>query len=287
MKYALMRAELVTHYPLRLICNVLAVSRGGYYAWLHRPPAPRQQRQAQLRTAIGTIHATSRQSYGSPRIHATLHAQQVPCCVNTVAKLMRGQGLQAYRPRPYRPQTTDSGHGQPVCANHLARGFSAPQPNRKWVCDLTYIPTGEGWLYLAAVLDLYSRKIVGWAAGDQMGTELCLSALRQALAQRQPGPGLLHHSDRGIQYASAAYQGLLRGLRITGSMSRKGNCYDNAVMESFWSSLKREHVARAGFVTRTAARASIGLWIEGWYNRQRRHSALGYQSPEQFEARGI
>jgi transposase InsO family protein len=197
---------------------------------------------------------------------------------------MRQAGLRADPPRRFVPLTTDSRHEQPVFENKLNRDFGAALPNRKWVCDITYVATGEGFLYLAAVMDLCSRKIVGWAMADHLRAELCLEALNRAIQTRKPEPGLLHHSDRGVQYACREYQTQLQLLGIECSMSRVGNCYDNAAMESFWGSLKTEHVYRREFRSRAEAKSSIFLWIEGWYNRRRRHSALGYKSPEQFEA---
>jgi transposase InsO family protein len=266
------------------MCQVLQVSRQGFYAWKDRPASPTAQRQQELLGQIRQVHAASDGTYGSPRIHVELAEKQVACCVNTVARLMQAHGVRAVTARRYVPSTTDSDHDLPVFENVLNRDFSAELPNQKWVCDITYIPTGEGWLYLAAVLDLCSRKIVGWSMHEHLRTELCTEALDMALQNRQPGAGLLHHSDRGVQYASSAYQRQLDLFGITCSMSRVGNCYDNAVMESFWGSLKTEHVYQRQFATREQARTSIFLWIEGWYNRRRRHSALGYQSPEAFEA---
>lgn len=283
MRFAWIKAH-QQEFDLTVLCAVLQVSRQGYYAWRRRPPASRQVRQATLQTGIRRHFAESEGTYGSPRIHADLEARNLVCCVNTVAKLMAQMGLRAVAPRRYIPQTTDSHHGFPVGANLPAQDFTTTGPNQKWVCDLTYIPTGEGWLYLAAVMDLYSRKIVGWAAGPTLAKERCLAALHQALQTRQPGPGVLHHSDRGRQYASTEYQNQLALSGLTCSMSRVGNCYDNAVMESFWSNLKREHVYRHKFATRAAAQSSVFRWIAGWYNRRRRHSAIGLVSPDNFEA---
>ena len=271
-------------FDLAAMCQVLQVSRQGYYAWQDRPAAPASLRRQELLAQIRQIHADSDQTYGSPRIHVELVEREIGCCVNTVARLMKAAGIRAATVKRFVPQTTDSDHDQPAFENILNREFSAELPNQKWVCDITYIPTGEGWLYLAAVLDLCSRKIVGWSMHDHLRTELCTEALHRAIQTRQPSAGLLHHSDRGCQYASAEYQQSLGLLGVTCSMSRVGNCYDNAVMESFWGTLKTEHVYRRKFATREEAKTSIFLWIEGWYNRRRRHSALGYVSPEAFEA---
>jgi putative transposase len=271
-------------FELAVMCQVLQVSRQGYYAWKDRPAAPASVRRQELLRQIRQVHADSSKTYGSPRIHAELQDRKIACCVNTVARLMKAQGVRAFPARRFVPQTTDSHHDRPVFANVLNRDFAAALPNTKWVCDITYIPTGEGWLYLAAVLDLCSRKIVGWSMAGHLRTELCLEALHMAIQSRRPSAGLLHHSDRGVQYASQDYQNQLQLLGIACSMSRVGNCYDNATMESFWGTLKTEQVYRQKFATREEAKTSIFLWIEGWYNRRRRHSALGYKSPEAFEA---
>ena len=205
-------------------------------------------------------------------------------CQNTVAKYMRQEGLKSKVKRPFRVRTTDSNHGHPVAMNLLDRTFSAQAPDRKWCVDITYVPTGEGWLYLAAVIDLFSRKIVGWEMADHLRAELCVNALSMAIERRRPDPGLLHHSDRGVQYACEAYRSLLDRYGIEPSMSRTGDCYDNAAMESFFSTLKRELIYHEKYQTRDEARLSIFEYIEVFYNRKRRHSAIGYQSPEPFEA---
>jgi transposase InsO family protein len=266
------------------MCQVLNVSRSGYYAWVDRPPSRREERRAELTEQIRRVHAESFGTYGSPRVHAELAAQEVEVCVNTVAKLMRRADVRAVTHRRFVARTTDSGHDLPVAANVLGRQFQAPRPDRKWACDITYIRTGEGFLYLAAVMDLCSRRIVGWSMAEHLRTELCTDALAMALRSRGPGAGLVHHSDRGVQYASADYQRLLREHRITVSMSRRGDCYDNAAMESFWGTLKTEWVYPREYATREEARRSLFRYIECWYNRRRRHSAIGYMSPEQFEA---
>lgn len=232
---------------------------------------------------IRKIHADSDGTYGSPRIHRELIDQHIACCVKTVARLMKINGIRADLPKRFVPQTTDSNHEHPVFENKLNREFSATLPNHKWLCDITYIHTDEGWLYLSAVMDVWSRKIVGWAMSEKIDTQLCSDALNMAIQTRRPGKGLLHHSDRGSQYASEMYQKQLGLMGIACSMSRTGNCWDNAMMESFWGSLKTEHVYRRKYKTRQEAKVSIFLWIEGWYNRRRRHSALGYMSPEAFE----
>jgi transposase InsO family protein len=231
------------------------------------------------------IHATfrmSRGTYGAPRIHAELKSKGMECSRPRVARLMRKAGLQARRRRAYKVTTTLSKHTYPVAPNTLNRQFWAAGPNEKWVGDITYIPTKEGWLYLAAVLDIYSRRVVGWAMDKHMEQELVASALQMATTQCRPGEGVLHHSDRGSQYAAHDYQQLLNAHKIEASMSRKGDCYDNAVMESFWSTLKAE-CATGVYNSRAEARQSIFEYVEVWYNRQRRHSALGYDSPETFE----
>ena len=268
------------------MCDVLQVSRSGYYAWATRPPSQRQRRQEELIEQIRRAHEQSRGTYGSPRICAELVEQQkIGVCVNTVAKLMKRAQIRSVRARRrFAVSTTDSKHDHPVASNRLNRDFKATLPNQKWCCDITYIPTGEGFLYLAAVIDLCSRKIVGWSLADHLRSELCIDALEMALRSRRPGADLLHHSDRGVQYASADYRQRLQTQGITVSMSRLGDCYDNAVMESFWGTFKSECVYQQEYQTRDQARGSAFWYIECWYNRRRRHSAIGYRSPEQFEA---
>lgn len=269
------------------MCEVLNVSRSGYYAWAGRAPGGRARHRRELVEQIRQAHEQSSGTYGSPRVHAELAAREVKVCVNTVARLMRDAGIRAAATgKRFVPRTTDAGHGLPVAANLLDRDFAADAPDRKWACDITYVATGEGFLYLAAVMDLYSRRIVGWGMADHLRTELCTDALAMAVRARDPAPGagLVHHSDRGVQYASGDYQRLLRDRGITCSMSRAGDCYDNAAMESFWGTLKTELVYREEYRTRDQARGAIFRYIECWYNRRRRHSAIGYMSPEQFEA---
>jgi len=267
-----------------MMCDTLNVSRSGYYAWVDRPPSARQQRQEELVEQIRAAHQQSQGTYGSPRVHAELAERKIDVCVNTVARLMKEAKIRSIIHRRFVVRTTDSNHDLPVASNRLDRKFQASSPDRKWCCDITYIPTREGFLYLAAVIDLCSRKIVGWSMADHLRTELCTEALNMALLSRRPGKGLLHHSDRGVQYASVDYQRTLLSNQIDVSMSRTGDCYDNAVMESFWGTLKTELVYHRDYATREEARRSIFQYIECWYNRKRRHSAIGYQSPEQFEA---
>lgn len=264
------------------MCRVLEVSPSGYYAWRKRQPSRREQANQGLWEAIQAIHRASRGSYGSPRLYAALRAKGMACNHKRVERLMRLHGLRGLDRRSKRPKTTQSSHPYPVAANLLSRDFTASAPNQKWLADITYIDTQEGFLYLAGVEDVFSRRIVGWAMDDRLETALVERALRMALGQRQPQAGLLHHSDQGSQYASLDYRRLLARRQITVSMSRTGNCYDNAMMESFWATLKAECASRV-FPSRSAARLAIFEFIEGWYNRQRLHSALGYLSPEQFE----
>jgi putative transposase len=272
-------------FPVELLCEVLGVSRSGYYAWRDRPPSPNAARRAGLVEQIREAHRESRSTYGSPRVYRELEARGVPCCENTVAKLMRAHGIRSKAGRRFVVRTTDSRHGRPVADNLLAREFYPDKPDTVWAADITYVPTAEGWLYLAAVIDLCSRKVVGWATADHLRAELPLEALRMALTHRRPTGELLHHSDRGVQYASDAYQSLLAEHRIEPSMSRTGNCWDNAVVESFFSTLKRELVHHEGYADREEARRSLFEYIEVFYNRKRRHSTLGYRSPAEFEAR--
>jgi len=270
---------------LDFVCEALAVSPSGYYRWRKHPGGSggRYCRREQLRSAIRVAHDESRQTYGSPRIHAALQAKGVPCCVNTVAKVMREDGISA-RPRRRKVRTTDSSHGLPVAENLLSREFHRSASNQAWVSDITYVPTDEGWLYLATTLDLYSRRIVGWSMRERMTSDLVIDALAMAVEQRHPPSGLIHHSDRGSQYASAAFRKMLAAHGMICSMSRKGEVYDNAVIESFYGTLKRELVSRSQYATRDDARRAIFEWIEVFYNRQRLHSSLGYLSPADYEA---
>lgn len=271
-------------WPVRVICRVLKVARSGFYAWLKRKPSRRQIHQEKLLEKIKAKHLENRELYGSPRVHRALLIDGEVVCRNTVARLMRQAKIRAKTKRRFVPRTTDSAHRQPVADNLLQRDFGASEPNRKWVADITYVPTDEGWLFCAAVLDCFSRRIVGWAMGEGMPTDLVADALKMALGQRQPSKQLIHHSDRGSQYASDEFQQLLIANKITVSMSGRGDCYDNAMMESFWATLKTELIYQAHYATREQAKQSIFEYIEAFYNRKRLHSSLGYLSPESFEA---
>ena len=272
-------------YPILSLCANLAVSPSGYYDWQKRRacPGPRALETQELTQKIDLIHTQSRQTYGSPRILQELRKQGSRHGRNRIARLMREAGLAGRQKGRYRLQTTDSRHDEPIAPNRLATAPKATAPNQIWVTDITYIETHEGWLYLAAVLDLYSRKIVGWAMSERIDTELVLQALSMALLHRHPPANLLCHSDRGVQYASADYRHALAQAGLIASMSRQGNCYDNATMESFWSSLKLDLVYRRTFATRLQARHDIFDYIECFYNRQRSHTALGFRSPVDFE----
>ena len=264
------------------MCTVLAVSTSGYYVWLRRCESVRTAINRILLTRIKVIHGQSRQTYGSPRITAALRAEGLVCNEKRIVRLMRKHDIKAKTRRKFRV-TTNSRHRYPVALNVLNRQFTVTAANHVWVSDITYLWTHEGWLYLAGCLDLYSRQIVGWALSKRIDSELVLTALRQALGRRQPPLGLLHHSDQGSQYAADDYRKLLSDYGMTASMSRKGDCYDNAVMESFFATLKRELVVFENFLTRKEAKAKIFEYIEVFYNRQRRHSTLGYLSPVEFE----
>jgi transposase InsO family protein len=272
-------------WPVAVMCETLGVSTQGFYAWRSRPKSEQQQRRDALVVEIRAVHAEVKQRYGSPRIAAELQAKGVECCVNTVAKLMRDNDIRAKTARKFR-NTTDSNHSLPVADNLLSREFDAQGPNERWVTDITYIWTREGWLYLAVVEDLYSRMVVGWAMSDTMTSRLVVDALEMAVARRLPGEGLLAHSDRGSQYASEHYQRLLGKHGIQCSMSGVGQCWDNAPMESFFASLKKELVHHEDYRTRALARASIVEYIEMFYNPKRRHSSLGYLSPAEYEQAG-
>jgi putative transposase len=270
-------------WPVRRLCETLAVSPAGYYAWRQRPRRTQEQWQDTLLVQIRAIHAEVKARYGSPRMHAELVARGYPCCLNTVARLMRDHGIVARSARKFRVRTTDSDHDLPVADNLLARQFNPSVADAVWLGDITYIPTREGWLYLAAVEDLYARRIVGWSMAEHMESRLVVDALEMAVQRRLPHAGLLGHSDRGSQYASAHYQRLLARHGIVCSMSRRADCWDNAPMESFFASLKKELIHGADFTTRTEARAAIFEYIEVFYNGQRRHSSLGYVSPAEYE----
>jgi transposase InsO family protein len=272
-----------TQWPVRWLCETLEVSSAGYYAWRQRPRSSQQQRRDALLVEVRAVHAQFKARYGSPRIHAELVARGHACCVNTVAKLMQQAGIAAKTARKFRLSTTDSDHDLPVADNLLDRQFNPAAANEAWVADITYVPTDEGWLYLAAVEDLFSRRVVGWALADHQESRLVVDALEMAVQRRLPQEGLLAHSDRGSQYASEHYQRLLAKHGITCSMSRRADCWDNAPMESFFASLKKELVHGADFATRQEARAAVVEYIEVFYNKQRRHSALGYVSPVEYE----
>lgn len=276
-----MKAE----YSILSLCENLEVSPSGYYGWLERRTAPgqRARESSALARDIQAIHQESRQTYGSPRIVMELRKQGKRHGRNRVARLMNEEGLCGRQKGRYRVQTTDSHHDEPIAPHLLAQAPKPTAPNQIWVQDITYIETREGWLYLAAILDLYSRKIVGWAMSDRIDTTLILKALAMALLHRDPPKDLLCHSDRGVQYASADYRAALARAGFIASMSRKGNCYDNAFIESFWSTLKLDLVYRTEFATRLEARREIFDYIECFYNRQRSHTALGCLSPVDFE----
>ena len=280
MKYAFI-AEHQTELAIQVLCRVLQVSASGYYAWLRRPPSRRQQENDALLAEIRVRHARSRQTYGSPRIHADLQAAGLKVGRKRVARLMRRHGIRARQKHRYKT-TTQRQPSRPAAPNLLQQDFHADAVNEKWLADITYIDTYEGWLYLATVLDTYSRTIVGWSMSTRLQSQLVEDALLMGLGRRQITADLLHHSDQGSQYTSQDYLNLLAEHHIQVSMSGTGNCYDNAMMESFFATLKTEWVIER-YATRQQARQAIFEYIEVWYNRERRHSALGYLSPEQFE----
>ena len=282
MRYACIRRHEGGSYAVALMCRVLDVSRSGYYASRGRGESARVVKDHELALAIRAAHERSRGSYGSPRVHQELRANGVRCGRKRVARLMKETGIRAKTSRRFRV-TTNSNHAYPVAPNILNRQFTVEAPDQVWAGDITYIPTREGWLYLAVVLDLYSRMVVGWSMSHTMERRLTLDALSAALRNRTPGHGLLHHSDRGSQFASSDYREKLKENGIECSMSRKGDCWDNAVAESFFATLKRELVQGADWKTREEARASIFEYIEVWYNRERRHSSIGYLSPVNYE----
>lgn len=282
MKFAFLNEHRET-FKVGRMCEVLRVSRSGYYAWQRRPLSARALADQRLSDQIQCIHAGSRQIYGVPRVQAELRdTYRVPCSRKRVARLMRARGLRAKMCRRFRV-TTQSEHRQPLAPNLLPAQQPVQRANQVWVADITYIATRQGWLYLAAVLDLYSRRIVGWSMSGTMTHQLVLDAFQMAVATRQPDRGLLHHSDRGTQYACLAYQTALAAHGVLCSMSGAGRCYDNAAMESFFHTLKTELVHHEQYAYRDDARRSVFEYIEVFYNRQRRHSALGYATPEQFE----
>lgn len=272
-------------HALLALCESVLVSPSGYYAWRNRQsnPGPRALESLALAEDIKLLHAQSRQTYGSPRIREELLKEGRHHGRNRIARLMQADGLCGRQRGRYRVRTTDSNHNHPIAPNRLAEAPDATAPNQIWVADITYIQTRQGWLYLAAILDLYSRKIVGWAMSESIDTALVLDALTMALLHRNPPPNLLFHSDRGVQYASGDFRTALAQANLIPSMSRKGNCYDNATMESFWSSLKMELIYRRNFTTHNQARSEIFDYIECFYNHRRSHSSLNFQSPVDFE----
>jgi transposase InsO family protein len=274
-------------FEVSLMCRVLEVTRSGFYSWRGREPSARARKEERLRVEVRAIHRTSRGRYGSPRVHAELQARGEQVSRRRVARLMRQEGLRGKKRRRFRV-TTNSDHTYPVADNVLNRKFAIKQvsgPDRAWAADITYVPTREGWLYLAIVLDLASRLVVGWSMGETLETSLAVDALETALQRRRPGEGLLHHSDRGVQYASNEYRALLEGQDAVVSMSRRGNCWDNAVAESFFATVEIELIQDEDWHTRNEARAAIFEFIEVWYNRQRRHSSLEYLTPAEFDKR--
>lgn len=276
--------RLVGQHPVAALCRALQTSRAGFYASRHKALRPRAQANARLGTKVVEVFEASGRTYGGRRVAAALRRLGEPCGRHRVARLMRGRGLRAKQKRRFRPMTTDSRHLCPIAPNRLAQRPAPTRPDEVWLADLTYVATAEGWLYLAGVLDLFSRRLVGWAIDEIMPAALVARALRQAVARRRPPAGLLHHSDRGSQYASDAYRALLHAHGVETSMSRAGNCYDNAAMESFWATLKTELIDGRLFDSRAQARREIFCFIEIFYNRKRLHGALGYQSPVEYEA---
>lgn len=284
MIFACIRDHLVPEFTVRDCCRVLRVSVSGYYRWLKDPVGRRAAAEAALLAEIRAVQARTRGVYGSPRVRTELMHRGVTRNRKTIARVMRKHGIRSKVKRKFRVTTTDANHDHPIAPNLLDRNFTVEALDTVWLCDITYIPTGEGWLYLAGVMDQCSRKIVGWSMAEHMRSSLVIDALRMAAARRNPPPGLLHHSDRGVQYACGEYRRLLERLGAAASMSRPGECRDNAPKESFWATLKNELVHHERFATREQARAAIFDYIEVFYNRTRLHSSLGYVSPEQFEA---
>ena len=275
--------NLAADYPIEDLAWAFEVSRSGYYRWLKAAESPRAKAARELTVQIRRIHEEKQARYGSPRVCQQLRREGRQTSENRVARLMRAAGLKARPKRAFRPRTTDSKHSNPIAPNQLKAAPEPTAPNQIWVTDITYIWTVQGWIYLAAVMDLYSRRIVGWAVEETMETTLVKAALARAQKERRPPPGLLHHSDRGSQYASHAYRALLQSWAMNASMSAAGCCYDNAAMESFWSTLKTELVPETCFADLRAARTALFEYIELFYNPKRLHSALDYQSPVDFE----
>ncbi len=269
------------------MCKTLEISRSGFYAWLSRTESDRAREDRRLTELIRGILKESRGTYGVPRVHQTLRRRGVRCGENRVARLMKAAGLRAKTKRKFRVKTTDSKHNHPIAPDLLGGDFSASGPNQAWVSDITYIPTDEGWLYLASTMDLFSRLIVGWSMSASLEATVVIDAIKMAIDRRSPRGGLIHHSDRGVQYACKDFRDLLEAHGMQASMSRKGNCYDNAAKESFFHTLKTELVHHEHYRTRAEARASIFEYIEAFYNRQRMHSTLGYRSPVEFEIENV
>jgi putative transposase len=280
-KYAFIK-ERLAGYPVSTLCRVLGVTTQGYYAWEKRPQSARKQADQQLSAKIRVIHAATRQRYGSPRIHDELRDQGLRCSKKRVERLMREESLRAKAGRKFKA-TTDSSHDKPVAPDLVKREFTAPAPNRVWVGDITYLWTSEGWLYLAVFIDLYSRKVVGWATGTRITSGLVRLALLRAVARRRPPPGIIVHTDQGVQYASMAYRAALADAHARQRMGSRGDCYDNAVAESFFHSLKVEAIHGSDIETRREMEVEVFEYIEGFYNKKRKHSALGLRSPAQFE----
>jgi transposase InsO family protein len=284
-QFAFVSAERANH-AVATLCRIVGVSVSGFYAWLQAIPSThrRAEADAALRGHIGRIFAAGRQVYGSPRIHAELRREGRRHSRRRIERLMRDMSLSARQNRRPVPRTTNSRHDHPIAPNRLARNFTADRPDHVWLADISYIASDEGWLYLAAIKDMATREIVGWSMADHLRTELCTDALVMALQHHSPAPGLIHHSDRGGQYASEPYRTILQRHGMVQSMSRRGNCLDNAPMESVFAALKVEHVHRGHFRTREAAKAAVFDYIEVFYNRQRLHSALGYRTPTEARA---
>jgi putative transposase len=283
--FRIIRDHLVPEFTVEDCCRVLKVSKSGYYRWRKDPVGKRQIARAELVGLVRVVHEASRRIYGSPKIRGELLKRGVKRNRKTIARIMRESSIRSKVARKFKVRTTDSDHAHPVAPNVLARNFTVEKPDAAWLCDITYIPTGEGFVYLAGVMDLCSRRIVGWSMQTHLRAELVQDALAMATSARDPSPGLIHHSDRGVQYCCGDYRAELEAWGMVASMSRAGDCYDNAPKESFWATLKKELMSDTTFATRDQARAAIFDYIEVFYNRQRIHSSLGYLSPEQFEAR--
>jgi transposase InsO family protein len=280
-KFAWIEAE-KAHFPIEVACEVLGVSRGGFYAWRKRPPSARAKKRAHLAVEIAAAHKKSGRRYGSPRVHRALRSKGIRVSRKTVESVMREKGIVGRKKRRFQ-RTTDSNHPSPIAPNIVQRDFEPAEPNKVWAGDVTYIATGEGWAYLAVLLDLFSRRVVGWAISATNDTALALAALERALSGRVVNAGLVHHTDRGSPYASDDYRAALAQRGIVASMSRKGDCWDNAVAESFFATLRAELVDDERYPTRRGAERSIGEYIDGFYNTDRLHSHLDYVSPIQFE----